>query len=158
MVVHIQPSDKLWDAVQMLYEVKCDWMDKALKNDDKVFFIRACTKRTEQEEVMRKVKACLDPEPIRYKYHGYYGSCQTFCTTILGLETLMDMNPEACLVSTQSIFRRCFSYFFNDKKVFELSDKMDDRFTDGSNVTLGSDDDDSLVDMCPPGIIQPPEK
>ena len=78
--------------------------------------------------MLSKVKACLFDEPIEYTYNGHWGSCQTFCSKVLGSVLLEDLNPEAFL-TRPAVWKRLAGWALSSEyDCKELIDKMTERF------------------------------
>jgi len=132
----------------MACEAQYTLLKDAIKPDDQVFYLRGCERRCDQENIMSRVKACLEPEPIKYNYHGFFGSCQTFCTMAFGLRNLNEVNFEALMVTGQEWWKKGISQVFDDKKALNLKRLMDERFAQNLPVViLGVED--RLVDKLP---------
>ena len=131
-VVHVQPQEggglvtRLKSGVKSS-DVKCDVLEDKIANTDTVFYIRVCENRKAQAEVISKVEACLFEEPIKYTYNGYYGSCQTFCSKILGAELFEDINFEAFLTSATGMKAIAGWYLSDEANAGELIKLMDQR-------------------------------
>jgi hypothetical protein len=146
--VHVQSKNKKTSLFES--EVRCDDIKQILKKKDKVFYVRACENRKDQEKVLSRVEACLYPNPIEYDYNGRFGSCQTFCTKIYGAQSLTILNPEAFLTSMTGIKRIIGKKFGG--KALALLHLMDARFGNmlpEDQVDLGSGDDNIMIKACP---------
>ena len=116
-----------------------------------MFFIKACEDRVDQERALSRVKACLKPDPIRYSYHGFFGSCQTFCTRIFGMQGIKKLNPEAFMTSTTGM--KCIiSMLFGDNTQ-ALMKAMDGRFANPEMPQVVLEGSDDLVKICRPGFL-----
>ena len=139
-------------------EVKDQNLEEIIKDDDLVFFIRNCANNKEQAEVLSKVMACLYARPIEYTYNGYWGSCQTFCSKVLGSVLFEELNPEAFLTSPpvwKSVVGRALSSEYDCK---ELINKMAERFQPSileqyqSTIRM-PEQDESLMKTCPDSVF-----
>ena len=75
-------------------EVKCEKLEEVLTKDDCAFIIREGETCSEQADILSKVEACLFEEAIECTYNSLYGSCQTFCSKILGANLYSELNFE----------------------------------------------------------------
>jgi len=149
LLVHIQSSGFFLDL--WMSEVMCTPLEDVFKYGDKVFFIKACEDRVDQERALSRVKACLKPDPIRYSYHGFFGSCQTFCTRIFGMQAIDRLNPEAFMTST-TMMKCAISMLFGDKRQ-ALMEAMDARFAAPDMPRVSLEGSDDLVKICRPSFL-----
>ena len=89
---------------------------------------RECENSAAQLEVLNKLEACLFPEAIQYTYNGYYGSCQTFCSRILGSALFEELNPEAFLTSAFGLKAIASWWLGGEANAGELVKEMNNRF------------------------------
>merc|ERR1719391_1958974 len=149
-VVHVQPQEggglvtRFKSGVKSS-EVKCDLLEEKIANNDTVFYIRVCENRKAQAEVISKVEACLFEEPIKYTYNGYYGSCQTFCSKILGAELFEDLNYEAFLTSATGMKAIAGWYLSDEANAGELIGLMVERFRTRASYDVPEHDDSDGV-------------
>ena len=127
-MVHVQAQGGSFRGVMKQSEVKCEELEKVIGRDDKVFYIRECEDSAAQFEVLGKVEACLFPEPIQYTYNGHYGSCQTFCSRILGQTLFEELNPEAFLTSATGLKAIASWWLGGDPNADGLVEEMNNRF------------------------------
>jgi len=153
-VVHVQAEKGWLRSMKGCSEVKYDELEKVIAKDDTVFFIRECKDCTGQAEVLSKVEACLFEEPIKYTYNGHYGSCQTFCSKVLGSSLFEELNPEAFLTTQTGLKGIAGRYLGGEKNADELVDEMEKRFeTPASWIESWTPPDlpdgESLITTCP---------
>merc|ERR1712223_117982 len=123
-----------------------------------VFFIRNCANNKEQAEVLSKVKACLFEKPIEYTYNGHWGSCQTFCSKVLGSVLFEELNPEAFLTKPPVLKRVAGWALSSECDCTELVNKMTERFQPTNLERYQSsiqmpEQDESLVKTCPDSVF-----
>ena len=128
-------------------EVKCEKLEDKIAKNDTVFHIRVCESSRCQAEVISKVEACLFEEPIKYTYNGYYGSCQTFCSKILGAELFEDLNFEAYLTSATGMKSIAGWYLSDEANAGELCRLMDERFRTKASYDVPQQNGD-LMKTC----------
>lgn len=153
-LVHVQGEAGWLRRWKGCSEVKCDELENVIAKDDTVFFIRECENCTAQAEVLSKVEACLFEESIKYTYNGHYGSCQTFCSKVLGSSLFEELNPEAFLTTQTGLKGIVGRFIGGEDNADELVDEMEKRFE-----TLPSwieswtppdlPDGESLIKTCP---------
>jgi len=127
-VVHVQGEEGWLRSMKGCSEVKYDELEKVIAKDDKVFFIRECENTTAQAEVLSKVEACLFEDSIKYTYNGHYGSCQTFCSKVLGSSLFEELNPEAFLTTQTGLKWIAGRFLGGEDNADELVNEMDKRF------------------------------
>lgn len=95
-VIHLQQKGGkfAWGGVNKCAEVKCEKLEEVLTKDDCAFIIREGETCSEQADILSKVEACLFEEAIECTYNSLYGSCQTFCSKILGANLYSELNFE----------------------------------------------------------------
>ena len=108
-VVHVQAQGGSFRSVMGQSEVKCEELEKVIGEYDKVFFIRECENSMAQADILRKLEACLFEKAIQYTYNSCFGSCQTFCSRILGSTLFEELNPEAFLTSASGVKEFAYS-------------------------------------------------
>ena len=119
------------------------------RKKDRIFFIRTCEKRQDQEGASSRIGACLHPEPIKLEYNGYLGSCQTFYMKIFDIQGFKKLNPEAFLASESTLKQVAGWFVSNHQKALELVCLMDERFANPSMQSLSLEGEyESLVTMC----------
>ena len=127
-VVHIQPEEGKWlKGAQKKAQVSCDDLEKVLAKDDKAFYIRECEDSKAQIEVLCRVEACLFEEPIKYSYNCHFGSCQTFCSRVLGSSLFDDLNPEAFLTTASGMKAWAGWFLGGEANSEDLLEKMKKR-------------------------------
>ena len=127
-LIHVQPISGIVNfLVNKQAEVSVDKLQDQVKDDDKIFVIRWCKSRKEQDRVLLWARNCLLPDPIRFKYNGYYGSCQTFCAGLFNVQDLKVLNLEAFYASTGSM-KAFYGSFVNDRQeALDLLHKIEER-------------------------------
>ena len=151
-VVHVQAKEGL-SVWKKRAEVKYKDLKEIIKKDDRVFYIRKCGDSKDQAEVLSKVKACLFETPIEYTYNGHFGSCQTFCSKVLGSSLFEDLNPEAFLTTATTMKAVAGWFLSSEADSMELVDKMKERFNDLEHIELPQDE--ILVKTCPESLLRP---
>ena len=115
-------------------EVKCERLEDVIKGDDRVFCIREYTNQKAQADILSKVEACLFDEAkqnndaLQYTYNSFYGSCQTFCSKILGFELFEDLNPEVAHVEPNRMKGIAGWWLSDEENSDELIKMMSQRF------------------------------
>ena len=118
--------------------MRCDDLTNVVLEGDKIFFIRECQNNRDQLEVLRRLEACLFPEPIQYTYDANFASCQTFCSKIFSANLLEMLNPEA--VFDQSKRKNVAKWLLSsDDDWQELTREMERRFEGISTANLPPD-------------------
>ena len=144
-VFHVQPSSAKF-FVSKEAEICCDELESVVKPHDQIFVIRWCKTKEDQDTVLRRARDCTFPKSLKFKYNGYYGSCQTFCARIFNQQTLLDLNLEANFASASSM-KSFFGSFLNDRdRGLDLLHKMNERLGYESSTLHGDPEDSSLYD------------
>ena len=146
-VVHVQAEKGWLRSIKGCVEVKCDELENVITKNDKVFFIRECENTTAQAEVLSRVEACLFEDPIKYTYNGKYGSCQTFCSKVLGSSLFEELNPEAFLTTLTGLKVIAGWYLGGDANADELVREMDRRIENWTFLEVPHEE--SLITKCP---------
>ena len=127
-VVHVQPQAGMFKGIGRQSEIRCDELKRVIKEGDRLFFMHECENIVAQAEVLNKVESCLFEEAIQYTYNGSYGSCQTFCSRILGSTLFEELNPEAFLAS-ETVMKAIARWFLGgEANADELVQEMNQRF------------------------------
>ena len=144
-LIHVQPKSGMVNfMVNKQAEVSVDKLEDQVKDDDKIFVIRWCKSRKEQDRVLLWARNCLLPDPVRFKYNGYYGSCQTFCAGLFNVQDLKVLNLEAFYASTGSM-KAFYGSFVNDREeALDLLHKIEERRPKNRE----EEDDGGLYDEC----------
>ena len=152
-VVHIQPvkGQVMWSLAST---IQIHDLEKVINKTDKVFYVRACQTRKDQKGVLERIHACVTPEPITYKYHGYFGSCQTFCGKIFAMQALKDLNPEAFLASSGMLKTLAGKFLGTEDSALALCRLMDARFASPQRTEVDLGDGEDLVKTCPENYIR----
>ena len=146
-VVHVQGEDGWLRSMRGFAEVSIGDLETIAAKDDLVFFIRECKTPSAQAEVLSKVEACLFEEPIKYSYNGHYGSCQTFCSKVLGSSLFEELNPESFLTTQTGLKWMAGWYLGGESTAEELVTEMDKRFQSLPSFDL--DHEENLITTCP---------
>jgi len=146
-VVHVQGEDGWLRSMRGFAEVSIGDLETIAAKDDLVFFIRECKTPSAQAEVLSKVEACLFEEPIKYSYNGHYGSCQTFCSKVLGSSLFEELNPESFLTTQTGLKWMAGWYLGGESTAEELVTEMDKRFQ--SLPAFDLDHEEDLITTCP---------
>jgi hypothetical protein len=149
-VVHVQAQEGMVNKLRSgakCSEVKYDMLEDKIAKNDTVFYIRVCENSKEQAEVISKVEACLFEEPIKFTYNGYNGSCQTFCSKVLGAELFEDINFEAYLTSATGMKSIAGWYLSDEANAGELIRLMDERFRTKASYDVPQQNGD-LMKTC----------
>jgi hypothetical protein len=152
-VVHIQPLKGQW-WWSLASTIQIDKLEEVIKKEDKLFYVRACKTRKDQQNVLERIHTCVTPETITYKYHGYFGSCQTFCGKIFEMQAMKNLNPEAFLVSSDMLKTLAGKFLGNTESGLELCRLMDARFASPQRIEVDLGVGEDLVKTCPENYIR----
>ena len=146
-VVHVQAEGGRLRRMKGHAVVKYGKLEEITTKDDLVFFIRECQTPSAQGEVLSKVEACLFDEPIKFTYNGHYGSCQTFCSKVLGSSLFEELNPVSFLTTQTGMKRVAGWWLGGEDNADELVTEMEKRFESMSIYDLQQEV--NLVKTCP---------
>ena len=134
--------------------MKCEKLEDIITKDDSVFFIREGKTQAAQADILSKVEACLFDDAIQFTYNGFYGSCQTFCSKILGSSLYSELNPEAAYEDANRMKAIAGWFLSNEEDSDELIRKMTERFDARTPFDELPQEGENLFTTCPDRLGQ----
>ena len=153
-VIHVQGQGGWLRSMRKCAEVKCEKLEDIITKDDSVFFIREGKTQAAQADILSKVEACLFDDAIQFTYNGFYGSCQTFCSKILGSSLYSELNPEAAYEDANRMKAIAGWFLSNEEDSDELIRKMTERFDARTPFDELPQEGENLFTTCPDRLGQ----
>ena len=129
-------------------EIKCDRLEDVMNKDDVVFYIRDGKTQGEQADILSKSEACLFEDAIKFTYNSFNGSCQTFCSKILGSNLLSELNFEVTHDEANTMKALAGWFLSDEDDSDDLIKKMTERMESRTPFDLPPGNEE-LLKTCP---------
>jgi len=147
-VIHVQPQGGLRRNLKKCAEIKCERLEDVMNKDDVVFYIRDGQTQGEQADILSKSEACLFEDAIKFTYNSLNGSCQTFCSKILGSNLLSELNFEVTHDEANTMKALAGWFLSDEDDSDDLIKKMTERMESRTPFDLPQENEE-LLKTCP---------